>query len=59
MSSVLSPTVIHHVLPAAAQRELQRAAQTPITARDPLARQKAIEKATQRIKSENPQLFKD
>lgn len=44
-------------LPPAAQRILQRAAQTPITAADPLARVKAIEQATKRVKAEYPHHF--
>lgn len=47
------------VLPYDAARLLQRAAQTPIPAADPLARVKAIEKATQWAKREYPQFFKE
>lgn len=50
---------IHRVLPAAAIAQLQRAAQTPITRRDPLARAVAIEQAIQRIKREHPEFFKE
>lgn len=46
------------VLPAEAVALLQRAAQTPVTARDPLARTKAIEQANQRIRLQFPHLFK-
>lgn len=49
----------HHVLPAAAIATLQRAARTENTAADPLARQKAIEKATQRVKEQFPEYFKE
>lgn len=52
MTSTLST-----VLPPAARIKLQRAAQTPIPADDPLARVKAIEKATQWIKQNYPQFF--
>ena len=45
-------------LPYEAVELLKRAAQTPITRADPLARVKAIEKATQRIKTLFPNLFK-
>lgn len=45
-------------LPIEAAELLKRAAQTPVTRADPLARLKAIEKATQRIKSLYPNLFK-
>lgn len=45
-------------LPPGAVELLKRAAQTPITPTDPLARVKAIEKAHQRIKSQFPNLFK-
>ena len=47
------------VLPAAAVAMLQRANQTPVTADDPLARVKAIEQATRRIKMQYPQFFKE
>lgn len=47
----------HQVLPAEAVAQLQRAAKTPITADDPLARVKAIEQATKRIKRDYPHLF--
>jgi hypothetical protein len=46
------------VLPADAVAQLQRAALTPITAADPLARVKAIEQTTRRIKVQHPQFFK-
>lgn len=48
----------HRVYPAAAVAQLQRAAQTPITEADPLARVKAIEQATQRIKQQFPHYFR-
>jgi hypothetical protein len=44
-------------LPRDAAKQLQRAARTPITRADPLARVKAIEKAIERIKREYPQFF--
>ena len=47
----------HVALPLEAQRILMRAAQTPVTAADPLARTKAIEKATQRVKTKYPEYF--
>lgn len=50
---------IHRLLPPSAIKALQEAAKTPITAADPLARVKAIERATQRIKREHPHLFRD
>ena len=46
-------------LPPEAMRLLQQAAQTPITRADPLARVKAIEKATERVKRQYPQFFKN
>lgn len=46
-------------LPAEAVAQLQRAALTPIPADDPLARVKAIEQVTKRIKREHPDLFKE
>jgi hypothetical protein len=45
-------------LPQEAVDLLKKAAQTPVTRADPLARLKAIEKATQRIKSLFPKFFK-
>lgn len=50
---------IHRLLPPDAIRALQEAAKTPITAADPLARVKAIEQATRRIKRTYPHLFRD
>lgn len=54
MTSTLST-----VLPPAARIKLQRAAQTPIPAADPLARVKAIEKATEWAKFNYPQFFQE
>lgn len=48
----------HAVLPLEAQQILIRASMTPITPTDPLARVKAIEKATQRVKDLYPQYFR-
>lgn len=47
------------LLPPAARVKLQRAAQTPTPADDPLARVKAIEKAIQWAKQNYPQFFKE
>jgi len=49
----------HTVLPPEAIALLRRAAQTPITRDDPLARVKAIEKATERVRHQFPQSFKE
>jgi hypothetical protein len=49
---------LHTALPIEAQLELMRASSTPIPANDPLARIKAIEKATQRVKHNHSQFFK-
>ncbi len=49
---------LHGVLPGPAQLDLMRAAKTPITADDPLARVKAIEQAIKRIKSKYPSHFR-
>lgn len=46
------------ILPADAIAQLQRAALTPVTEDDPLARVKAIEQITRRIKTQHPHLFK-
>lgn len=46
-------------LPPAAVSMLQRAAQTPITPEDPLARVKAVEQASTRVRREYPQFFKE
>lgn len=45
-------------LPPAAAKQLKQAAQTPNTARDPLAKQKAIETATAKIRREYPHYFR-
>ena len=45
------------LLPDDAIAELVKASQTEPTRADPLARQKAIEKATERIKTRYPHLF--
>lgn len=55
----MKPTTPHQALPAAAIALLQRAAKTPITAEDPLARVKAIEQATKRVKRDYPHLFQE
>lgn len=47
------------LLPLEAARLLQQAAQTPIPGHDPLARVKAIDKATERVKRQYPQFFKE
>ncbi len=49
----------HTVLPPEAIALLRRAAQTPITRDDPLARVKAVEKATERVRHQFPQSFKE
>lgn len=46
------------LLPPEAARLLQRAAKTPIARADPLARVKAIERACERVKRRNPELFR-
>jgi len=50
---------VQTTLPPQAVRLLQQAAQMPITRADPLARVKAIEKATERVKRQYPQSFKE
>jgi len=47
------------ILPDSAVRWLCQAAQTPLTPVDPLARLKAIETATERIKRTWPQYFRN
>ena len=49
---------ISNLLPAEARNALIAAAKTVHSAADPLRRQKAIEKTTQRIKSQYPEFFK-
>lgn len=49
----------HGALPVDAQLDLMAAAKTPITAVDPLARVKAIEQATKRVKRNYPRFFKE
>lgn len=51
--------MIKNSIPLDAQLLLQRAAKTPITPSDPLARVKAIEAATVRIRRDYPHLFKE
>lgn len=46
------------LLPAIVVLELQKAAQTKITPSDPLARIKAIERASARARRNYPQFFK-
>lgn len=46
-------------LPLDAAKLLKQAAQTPIPGHDPLARVKAIDKATERVKRQYPQFFKE
>lgn len=53
----MSKLPVAKVLPPDAVRLLQQAAQTPITRADPLARVKAIDKATERVKRKYPQYF--
>lgn len=48
-----------NVLPSDAAKLLRQAAQTPIPGHDPLARVKAIDKATERVKRQFPQFFKE
>lgn len=50
-------STVSATLPAAAIKLLQEAAQTPIPGHDPLARVKAVEKATERVRREYPQFF--
>lgn len=47
------------VLPPSAAQLLRKAAQTPIPAHDPLARERAIDQATARVKRLYPDYFKD
>lgn len=51
-------TYTAQVLPLAAARMLQQAAQTPIPPSDPRARVKAIEKAIDKVKALHPHHFK-
>lgn len=46
-------------LPLEAKLLLQRAAETPITVDDPLARVKAVDHAIQRVKRDYPNFFSD
>lgn len=46
-------------LPYHAARLLQQASQTPIPHHDPLARVKAIDKATEQVKRQYPKFFKE
>ena len=46
-------------LPYEAREALARAAQTPVTASAPMARQKAIDAVVERVKARFPRLFTD
>jgi len=48
----------HTTLPAEAQRLLREAASTPITAKDPHGRERAINQAVMRIKRKYPDFYK-
>lgn len=48
----------HNILPAPARELLQRAAQTKPTPKDPLAQQKAIDAAVNKLRREYPNHFK-
>lgn len=50
---------MHQLMPQHASDLLRQAAATPITRADPLARVKAIEAATQRIRDLYPWLFRE
>lgn len=54
----MTPDAISTVLPPDAAKALQQAAKTPITASDPNARSKAVERATALVKRKYPQFFK-
>jgi hypothetical protein len=56
--NVLEPPVAK-VLPAEARALLQRAAQTVVHPRDPMARERAIDRAIAHIKLQYPQFFKE
>tara|TARA_R110000851_G_scaffold46469_3_gene112951 strand:+ start:579 stop:758 length:180 start_codon:yes stop_codon:yes gene_type:complete len=47
----------HTLLPEAAQRVLKKAALTPITPFDPLARRKAVDYAINRVRRDFPKYF--
>lgn len=47
------------LLPADAREILQRAAATPVSGKNPLARTKAIEQANQKVRAMYPKLFND
>lgn len=46
-------------LPPEARMALARAAETRVTKTDPMARVKAVEAATARVRASYPELFKD
>lgn len=48
----------HRSLPIEAQRMLRRAAETPITEQDPLARRRAVDRAIERVQMLYPNHFK-
>lgn len=54
----MKPPRLAALLPPTAAKQLQQAAETPITRSDSLARVKAVEKTTERIKAQYPQYFR-
>lgn len=54
----MKPAAPHQLLPPDAIAALQKAAATEPSAAEPLRRQKAIEKVTQRIQQQYPEFFK-
>ena len=54
----MKPAPLARVLPREVALQLQQAAATENSPVDPLARQKAIEKVTRRIKQQYPKFFR-
>jgi len=53
----MSHDQLHTVLPVEAQLILRRAASTPITEEDPLARRRAVDSAIDKVKRDYPEYF--
>lgn len=56
---MMAGPIFPEILPADVSQALRRAADTPVTAADPLARTKAIEDVLRRARIKHPECFRD
>ncbi len=56
-ADALKPEPVHKVLPPEAQAQLQRAASTPATKADPMARTRAVNQTIEKLKLQYPEIF--